>query len=181
MSTATAQAPAGQAKVTKPRKASEQAPEHLTSAEDLQAKGTPPKIHDFSKDREVLSWKVNTAPQTSETLGKELLTYYGDTFITDPPLNKVNIRIGVGIDIKVSKATKGVKVKDVIDAIYTKYGKKFKKDEDLELPYLVGFTWDADDGWGTLTAVMQSQPLANAMGSGSGKKSKKAKKAEAES
>lgn len=35
MSTATAQAPAGQAKVTKPRKASEQAPEHLTSAEDL--------------------------------------------------------------------------------------------------------------------------------------------------
>lgn len=69
--------------------------------------------------------KVNTAPQTSETLGKELLTYYGDTFITDPPLNKVNIRIGVGIDIKVSKATKGVKVKDVIDAIYTKYGKKF--------------------------------------------------------
>lgn len=69
--------------------------------------------------------KINTAPQTSETLGKELLTYYGDTFITDPPMQKVTIKIGVGIELKVSKVSKGVKVKDVVDVIYTKYGKKF--------------------------------------------------------
>ena len=53
------------------------------------------------------------------------MTYYGDTFITDPPMQKVIIKIGVGIEIKVSKVSKGVKVKDVIEAIYTKYGKKF--------------------------------------------------------
>jgi hypothetical protein len=58
-------------------------------------------------------------------MGKELLAYYADTFATEPPMGRVHIKIGVGIDLKVSKATKGVKVKDVIEAIYSKYGKKF--------------------------------------------------------
>lgn len=58
-------------------------------------------------------------------MGKELLNYYADTFVTEPPMGKVHIKIGVGIDLKISKATKGVKVKDAIDAVYTKYGKKF--------------------------------------------------------
>lgn len=151
---------------------------HIFSAEELQTQNRPPTVHDFTKDAEGLSWKINTAPQTSETLGKELLTYYGDTFITDPPMQKVIIKIGVGIEIKVSKVSKGVKVKDVIEAIYTKYGKKFKSEEP-EFPYLIGFTWDVDDGWGVLTAHLRKEPVIGGGNKGGSKKAaKKAKKAE---
>lgn len=166
MSTATANTAAAAAKA------------HIVSAEELQARNQPPTVHDFTKDNEQLSWKINTAPQTSETLGKDLLAYYGDTFITDPPMQKVIIKIGVGIELKVSKVSKGVKVKDVIEAIYTKYGKKFKSEEP-EFPYLIGFTWDEDDGWATLTAHLRKEPVSGGMSKGGSKKAaKKAKKAE---
>jgi len=144
---------------------------HLFTAEEAKEKNIQVLPHDFSKDKEPLGWKINTAPQTSETLGKELLAYYADTFVTEPPMGKVHIKIGVGIDLKISKATKGVKVKDVIDAIYTKYGKKFKS-EDPEDPYLVGFVYDTDDEPGTLTAVLKKE---NVGGSSTGGKKKKSK------
>ncbi|RPA77021.1 hypothetical protein BJ508DRAFT_175773 [Ascobolus immersus RN42] len=144
---------------------------HLFTAEEAKEKNITVLPHDFSKDKEPLGWKINTAPQTSETLGKELLTYYADTFATEPPMGKVHIKIGVGIDLKVSKATKGVRVKDVIEAIYTKYGKKFS--EDPEDPYLVGFVYDTDDEPGTLTAVLKKEsPVGHSVGGGKKKKSK---------
>jgi len=144
---------------------------HLFTAEEAKEKNVTVLPHDFSKDKEPLGWKINTAPQTSETLGKELLAYYADTFVTEPPMGRVHIKIGVGIDLKISKATKGVKVKDVIDAIYTKYGKKFKS-EDPEEPYLVGFVYDTDDEPGTLTAVLKKEHVGGSSTGGKKKKSK---------
>jgi hypothetical protein len=144
---------------------------HLLSAEEAKEKNIQVLPHDFSKDKEPLGWKINTAPQTSETMGKELLAYYADTFATEPPMGRVHIKIGVGIDLKVSKATKGVKVKDVIEAIYSKYGKKFKS-EDPEDPYLVGFLYDTDDEPGTLTAVLKKEPVGGSQAGGKKKKSK---------
>lgn len=144
---------------------------HLYTAEEAKEKDVQVLPHDFSKDKEPLGWKINTAPQTSESLGKELLAYYADTFATEPPMSRVHIKIGVGIDLKISKATKGVKVKDVIETIYSKYGKKFKS-EDPEEPYLVGLQYDPDDAPGTLHAVLRKEPVGGSQGGSKKKKSK---------
>jgi len=172
MSAEVQKAPAARAAPKHGRKESVSNVPHLFTAEEAKEKEIIVLPHDFTKDKEALGWKINTAPQTSETLGKELLAYYADTFVTEPPMGKVHIKIGVGIDLKISKATKGVKVKDVIDAIYTKYGKKFKS-EDPENPYLVGFIYDTDDEPGTLTAVLKKDaPLGGFSTGGKKKKSK---------
>ncbi|KAM0815926.1 hypothetical protein AB5N19_01727 [Seiridium cardinale] len=115
-------------------------------------------------------WKINsssTSVDDKEVLKKPLTT---------PPVKKIEIEFPLGMTVT-ARNLKGVTIKDALDAMHKPYKKR--ADDELDKPYLEGFTWDAlRDGnteeetqheWTRIHVRLQSTP---GITSGGGKKKK---------
>ncbi|CAG7920381.1 unnamed protein product [Penicillium olsonii] len=111
-------------------------------------------------------WKLNTSPTTIED--KDILKM----LLINPPVKKIDLHFPLGLEVT-ARNSKGVTIKDALDAIYKQFKKK--ADDELDKPYLAGFEWDKDESW-TRLVVHQTKTGAPAPPS---KKSKKKAKEEA--
>ncbi|CAG8176674.1 unnamed protein product [Penicillium salamii] len=111
-------------------------------------------------------WKLNTSPKTIED--QDILKLH----LINPPVKKIDLHFPLGLEVT-ARNSKGVTIKDALDAIYKQFKKK--ADDELDKPYLAGFEWDKDECW-TRLVVHQTKQGAPAAPS---KKSKKKAKEEA--
>ncbi|CAG8921813.1 unnamed protein product [Penicillium salamii] len=111
-------------------------------------------------------WKLNTSPKTIED--QDILKLQ----LINPPVKKIDLHFPLGLEVT-ARNSKGVTIKDALDAIYKQFKKK--ADDELDKPYLAGFEWDKDECW-TRLVVHQTKTGAPAAPS---KKSKKKAKEEA--
>ncbi|KAJ5466883.1 hypothetical protein N7475_004635 [Penicillium sp. IBT 31633x] len=111
-------------------------------------------------------WKLNTSPSTIED--KDILKMP----LVNPPVKKIDLHFPLGLEVT-ARNSKGVTIKDALDAIHKQFKKK--ADDELDKPYLAGFEWDKDECW-TRLIVHQKKEGAPQQPS---KKSKKKAKEEA--
>jgi hypothetical protein len=92
--------------------------------------------------------------------------------LINPPVKKIDLHFPLGLEVT-ARNSKGVTIKDALDAIHKQFKKK--ADDELDNPYLAGFEWDKEECW-TRLVVHQTKHGAPAAPS---KKSKKKSKDEA--
>ncbi|KAK6079521.1 hypothetical protein SCUP234_05690 [Seiridium cupressi] len=127
-------------------------------------------LDDLTIETQKTGWKINsssTSVEDKEVLKKPLTT---------PPVKKIEIEFPLGMTVT-ARNLKGVTIKDALDAMHKPYKKR--ADDELDKPYLEGFTWDAlRDGnteeetqheWTRIHVRLQSTP---GITSGGGKKKK---------
>ncbi|EPS31842.1 hypothetical protein PDE_06800 [Penicillium oxalicum 114-2] len=113
-------------------------------------------------------WKLNTSPSSIED--KDILKM----LLVNPPVKRIDLHFPLGLEVT-ARNSKGVTIKDALDAIHKQFKKK--ADDELDKPYLAGFEWDKDECWTRLivhqthTSTIPKEP--------SSKKSKKKNKDEA--
>ncbi|KAJ5297965.1 hypothetical protein N7508_008214 [Penicillium antarcticum] len=111
-------------------------------------------------------WKLNTSPNTIED--KDILKLQ----LIHPPVKKIDLHFPLGLEVT-ARNSKGVTIKDAMDAIHKQFKKK--ADDELDKPYLAGFEWDKDECWTRLIVHQKREGQAQQPS----KKSKKKNKEEA--
>ncbi|KAJ6150803.1 hypothetical protein N7470_007397 [Penicillium chermesinum] len=114
-------------------------------------------------------WRLNTSPNTIED--KDILKLQ----LIDPPVKKIDLHFPLGLEVT-ARNSKGVTIKDALDAIYKQFKKK--ADDELEAPYLAGFEWDKDECWTRLIVHQTKHNTAPHSSQPTGKKNKKKNKEE---
>ncbi|KAJ5432488.1 uncharacterized protein N7458_011644 [Penicillium daleae] len=113
-------------------------------------------------------WKLNTSPSTVDD--RDILKMH----LVNPPVKRIDLHFPLGLEVT-ARNSKGVTIKDALDAIHKQFKKK--ADDELDKPYLAGFEWDKEECWTRLivhqtsTSTIPKEP--------SSKKSKKKNKDEA--
>ncbi|KAJ5248695.1 hypothetical protein N7468_000146 [Penicillium chermesinum] len=115
------------------------------------------------------SRRLNTSPNTIED--KDILKLQ----LIDPPVKKIDLHFPLGLEVT-ARNSKGVTIKDALDAIYKQFKKK--ADDELEAPYLAGFEWDKDECWTRLIVHQTKHNTAPHSSQPTGKKNKKKNKEE---
>ncbi|KAF2212172.1 hypothetical protein CERZMDRAFT_41457 [Cercospora zeae-maydis SCOH1-5] len=133
---------------------------------DLEKEGVELKI---APETQRLGWKLNTSPATIDD--KDVLK----KLLCNPPIKKIDLHFPLGLEVT-ARNSKGVTIKDALDAIHKQFKKK--ADDELDKPYLAGFEWDKEECY-TKFIVHQKQH-GEAAPSGGGGKKKKGKKGEEE-
>lgn len=129
----------------------------VMSIDDLEAQGIELEI---AIETQKLGWKLNTSPATIDD--KDVLKKP----LTTPLVKKIDLVWPTGLKVTARNSSKGVTIKDALDAIY----KQFKKKADDELgenPMLAGFEWDKEECWTRLVVHQKKE------GPAPSKKSKK--------
>ncbi|KAJ5909034.1 hypothetical protein N7495_001716 [Penicillium taxi] len=108
-------------------------------------------------------WKLNTSPNSIED--KDILKLK----LIDPPVKKIDLHFPLGLEVT-ARNSKGVTIKDALDAIYKQFKKK--ADDELENPYLAGFEWDKEECWTRLIVHQKAVGLPQQPGKKHKKKSK---------
>ncbi|KAJ5490552.1 hypothetical protein N7453_011377 [Penicillium expansum] len=84
---------------------------------------------------------------------------------------KIDLHFPLGLEVT-ARNSKGVTIKDALDAIHKQFKKK--ADDELDKPYLAGFEWDKEDCWTRLIVHQKKEGAPHPS-----KKSKKKSKDEA--
>lgn len=114
-------------------------------------------------------WRLNKSPNTIED--KDILALK----LIDPPVKKIDLHFPLGLEVT-ARNSKGVTIKDALDAIYKQFKKK--EDDDLDAPYLAGFEWDKEECWTRLIVHQTKNNTAQPPVQTNSKKNKKKNKEE---
>ncbi|KAI5292537.1 hypothetical protein KEM52_006281 [Ascosphaera acerosa] len=134
----------------------------IKNIKDLKEEGIELQV---AIETQKLNWKFNTPASSVED--KDYLKLY----LVTPPVKKIDLIFPLGTKVT-ARNIHGVTIKDALDAMY-KLNKK-KADDELDLPYLMGFEWNKDENYEALFVHQAKQGTTRASEPSSKKSKKKA-------